>query len=60
MIPAVILECASRGLGFYIYQSPQEIIYDEHLAKSLTEKYSTVSQHMDQLIHDTNAQIKAL
>lgn len=58
--PAVILECASRGLGFYTYQSSQEIIYQEYLAKSLAEKYSTLSQHMDQLIHDANAQIKTL
>lgn len=58
--PAVIMEVASRGLGFSTYQSSQEIIYQEHLAKSLTEKYSTLGQQMDQLIHDANAQIKAL
>jgi xylose isomerase len=54
------MECASRGLGFYSYQASQEIIYQEHLAKSLTEKYATLSQQMDQLIHDANAQIKTL
>jgi hypothetical protein len=58
--PTIIMECASRGLGFYTYQSSQEIIYQEHLAKSLTEKYTSLSQQMDQLIHDANAQIKAL
>jgi hypothetical protein len=35
-------------------------IYQDHLAKSLTEKYATLNQHMDQLIHDANSQIKAL
>lgn len=58
--PTIIMECASRGLSFYTYQSSQEIIYQEHLAKSLTEKYTVLSQQMDQLIHDANAQIKAL
>jgi xylose isomerase len=54
------MECASRGLSFYSYQSSQEIIYQEHLAKSLTEKYTNLNQQMDQLIHDANAQIKSL
>lgn len=58
--PTVIMECASRGLAFHSYQTSQEIIYQEHLAKGLTEKYNTLSQQMDQLIHDANAQIKAL
>ncbi|KAH7085724.1 RXT2-like protein [Paraphoma chrysanthemicola] len=58
--PAIIMECASRGLAFHSYQTAQEIIYQEHLAKGLNEKYHTLSQQMDQLIHDANSQIKAL
>lgn len=58
--PTIIMECASRGLAFYSYQASQEIIYQEHLAKSLTEKYSNLSQQMDQLINDANSQIKVL
>ena len=58
--PTIILECASRSLAFHSYQTSQEIIYQEHLAKGLTEKYNTLNQQMDQLIHDANAQIKAL
>ena len=54
------MECASRALAFHSYQTSQEIIYQEHLAKGLTDKYDTLSQQMDQLIHDANAQIKAL
>ncbi|KAF2267031.1 hypothetical protein CC78DRAFT_531116 [Lojkania enalia] len=54
------MECASRGLQFYSYQASQEIIYQEHLARSLTEKYANLSQQMDQLIYDANAQIKTL
>lgn len=53
------MECASRGLAFHSYQTSQEIVYQEHLAKGLTEKYNVLSQQMDQLIHDANAQIKA-
>ena len=58
--PSTIMECATRGLAFYSYQASQEVIYQEHLAKSLKEKYGSLSQSMDQLIHDANAQIKAL
>ncbi|KAF1968619.1 hypothetical protein BU23DRAFT_479677 [Bimuria novae-zelandiae CBS 107.79] len=54
------MECASRGLAFYSYQSSQEVIYQEHLAKALTEKYTSLSQDMDQLVHDANARITAL
>lgn len=54
------MECASRGLAFHSYQTSQEIIYQEHLAKGLTEKYNILSQQMDQLIHDANSQIKTL
>ncbi|KAL5114662.1 hypothetical protein ACEQ8H_007456 [Pleosporales sp. CAS-2024a] len=58
--PTIIMECASRGLAFHSYQTCQEVIYQEHLAKGLTEKYDTLSQQMDQLIHEANAQIKAM
>ncbi|KAI4611037.1 uncharacterized protein J4E87_010640 [Alternaria ethzedia] len=58
--PTIIMECASRGLAFHSYQTSQEIIYQEHLAKGLTGKYDTLSQQMDQLVHDANSQIKAL
>lgn len=58
--PSIIIECAGRGLSFYTYQASQEIIYQQHLAKGLTEKYTSLSQQMEQLIHDANAQIKVL
>jgi hypothetical protein len=54
------MECASRGLAFHSYQTSQEIIYQEHLAKNLTDKFNTLSQQMDQIIHEANSQIKAL
>lgn len=58
--PTIVMECASRGLAFHSYQTSQEIVYQEHLAKGLSEKYNTLSQQMDQIIHDANAQIKFL
>lgn len=58
--PAIIMECASRSLAFHSYQTSQEIIYQEYLAKGLTEKYDVLSQQMDQLILDANTQIKLL
>ncbi|ORY13512.1 hypothetical protein BCR34DRAFT_441527, partial [Clohesyomyces aquaticus] len=58
--PTIIMECASRGLAFYSYQASQEIVYQEHSVKKITERYASLSQQIDQLIHDANAQIKAL
>ncbi|KAF1956115.1 hypothetical protein CC80DRAFT_445752 [Byssothecium circinans] len=58
--PAAIMECASKGLAFWSYQATQEILYQDQLAKSLTEKYTSLNQQMDQLINDANAQIKIL
>lgn len=58
--PSIIMDCASRGLAFYSYQASQEIIYQEHLAKSLTEKFAGLNQQMDTLINDANSQIKGL
>ncbi|TKA68538.1 hypothetical protein B0A49_06711, partial [Cryomyces minteri] len=58
--PGIIMECAGRGLAFYSYQTTQEIVYQEFLAKSLTEKYSTLSSQMDKIINDANAEITNL
>ncbi|KAH9845015.1 chiasma assembly [Teratosphaeria destructans] len=58
--PNIIMECASRGLSFYSYQTTQEIVYQEYLAKSLTDKYSSLSSQMDKVVHDANAEILSL
>ncbi|OCK86387.1 hypothetical protein K432DRAFT_284568 [Lepidopterella palustris CBS 459.81] len=58
--PNIIMECASRGLAFYSYQTSQEIVYQEYLAKTWTEKYQNLSNQMDKLILDANSEIKAL
>ena len=58
--PMAIMECASKALAFWSYQATQEIIYQDQLARSLTEKYTSLNQQMDQLINGANTQIKVL
>ncbi|EON61267.1 hypothetical protein W97_00480 [Coniosporium apollinis CBS 100218] len=58
--PGIIMECAGRGLAFYSYQCTQEIVYQEYLAKSLTDKYTSLSAHMNKIIHDANSEITGL
>ncbi|WPH04468.1 Hypothetical protein R9X50_00735900 [Acrodontium crateriforme] len=57
--PTVIMECAGRGLAFYTYQTTQEIVYQEFLTRSLTDKYSALSAQMDKVIHDANTEISS-
>ncbi|KAI1383602.1 uncharacterized protein F4822DRAFT_434715 [Hypoxylon trugodes] len=45
--PNIIIECANRGLSFWAYQVTQEVVYQEYLGKTLTEKYSDLSVHLD-------------
>lgn len=54
------MECATRGLAFHSYQASQEVHYQAHVTKTLTEKYEKLSQQMDQLIDDANVQIQVL
>ncbi|KAJ5756732.1 Zinc finger RING-type [Penicillium manginii] len=58
--PNTIMECAGRALGFWAYQSTQEIFYQEFLGKSLTEKYAGLSTQMDKVIHNANSEIATL
>ncbi|CAO1601304.1 hypothetical protein XANCAGTX0491_004971 [Xanthoria calcicola] len=58
--PSTIVECAGRGLAFWSYQSTQEIVYQEYLAKSLTDKYNKLGTQVDKIIHDANTEITNL
>ena len=74
--PNVIMECAGRALSFWAYQTTQEMfvhylksfqslsdyhsVYQEYLAKNLTEKYATINGQMDKIIHDANSEISSL
>ncbi|KAI1852474.1 hypothetical protein JX265_011108 [Neoarthrinium moseri] len=58
--PNVIIECASRALSFWAYQTTQEVVYQEYLGKTLTEKYTNLSVHLDKVINEANSQITSL
>lgn len=58
--PSVILEVCGRGLAFWNYQVTQEVVYQEHIAKSLTEKYANLSTQLDKVIHEANSEISRL
>ncbi|KAL1303522.1 hypothetical protein AAFC00_006897 [Neodothiora populina] len=58
--PGLIMECASRGLAFFQYQTTQEIMYQDYMAKSLTDKYAALSAQMDSVINEANAEITSL
>ncbi|KAI1499405.1 hypothetical protein F5X99DRAFT_430784 [Biscogniauxia marginata] len=58
--PNVIIECASRALSFWAYQTTQEVIYQEYLVKSFTDKYSNLNVQLDKVINDANAEITSL
>jgi len=55
--PNVIMECASRALAFWTYQATQEIVYQEYLAKNLTDKYTSLNSQMDKVVNDANNEI---
>ncbi|OJJ44955.1 hypothetical protein ASPZODRAFT_657237 [Penicilliopsis zonata CBS 506.65] len=58
--PNTIIECASRALLFWSYQTTQEICYQEFLGKTLTEKYANLNQNMDKAVHDSSSEIASL
>ncbi|KAJ5330433.1 hypothetical protein N7476_000216 [Penicillium atrosanguineum] len=58
--PNTIMECTGRALGFWAYQSTQEIFYQDFLGKSLTEKYSNLNTQMDKVIHNANSEMSVL
>ncbi|KAI9794439.1 MAG: hypothetical protein M1816_005509 [Peltula sp. TS41687] len=58
--PTIIVECASRGLSFWSYQSTQEIIYQEYLARTLREKHESLKSDMDKFTRDANSEIGEL
>ncbi|KAI1456622.1 hypothetical protein F4805DRAFT_475763 [Annulohypoxylon moriforme] len=58
--PNIIIECASRALSFWAYQATQEVVYQEHLSKALTEKYSNLNVHLDKVINEANFEINSM
>ncbi|KAJ9628057.1 hypothetical protein H2203_003279 [Taxawa tesnikishii (nom. ined.)] len=62
--PTIIMECASRGMNFFQYQTTQEMwaaeMYQDYMAKNFTEKYATLSTQLDNVISDANSEIMGL
>lgn len=76
LTPSTIMECAGRGLAFWSYQSTQEMyaaskgaviiwltpcsVYQEYLAKTLTDKYGNLNVQVDKIVNDANAELELL
>ncbi|PFH55003.1 hypothetical protein XA68_11107 [Ophiocordyceps unilateralis] len=58
--PNIIMECAGRALGFWAYQTTQEISYQEFLYNTLMEKYSSLRVQLEQMTDDANVEIERL
>ena len=70
------MECAGRGVAFWVYQTTQEMyvslffearvqphntsIYQEYVAKSLTEKTNGLNHEVEHLVNKANAEIDML
>ncbi|KAG8673415.1 hypothetical protein FPOAC2_06858 [Fusarium poae] len=58
--PNVIMECAGRALSFWAYQTTQNICYQQHLYRTLTEKYSSLGIRLEKTVSDANTEIEGL
>ncbi|GAB7346314.1 hypothetical protein MBLNU457_5034t1 [Dothideomycetes sp. NU457] len=58
--PAVIMECASRGMAFFQYQITQELVYQEHMTRALTERYTQLNTQLDNIRNEANTEINDL
>ncbi|KAH6607927.1 hypothetical protein Trco_004240 [Trichoderma cornu-damae] len=55
--PNIIMECAGRAISFWAYQTTQNLHYQQHLYKTLSEKYSTLWARFERLYRDADAEI---
>jgi E3 ubiquitin-protein ligase CCNP1IP1 len=58
--PNIIMECAGRALGFWAYQTIQDIYYQQFLYKTISEKYSNLHVQLDKTVNDANSEIEGL
>ncbi|KAL6691157.1 hypothetical protein J3F84DRAFT_387720 [Trichoderma pleuroticola] len=54
------MECAGRAVDFWAYQITQNLHYQQHLCKTLQEKYSDLWARCDQITRDSDAKINGL
>ncbi|EHK15810.1 uncharacterized protein TRIVIDRAFT_135786, partial [Trichoderma virens Gv29-8] len=58
--PNTVMECAGRAISFWAYQTTQNLYYQQHLYRSLSEKYSELWARCDQIARDAEARINGL
>ncbi|KAK9328208.1 hypothetical protein V1520DRAFT_281903 [Lipomyces starkeyi] len=58
--PAIISEISTRALSFWSYQYSQELLYQEFIVKSLSEKIDQVVQDRDRIARAADADIDSL
>ena len=52
--------CGSPTIVAIIDQLKYSSVYQEYLAKTLTDKYSTLNGQMDKVLHDANSELNIL
>ncbi|KAI9006116.1 hypothetical protein BC832DRAFT_620961 [Gaertneriomyces semiglobifer] len=58
--PEVIIEIASRGLSFWVYQTTQEAYFQEMIYKSLGDKYAQLERQIQNIVREANTEIQGL
>ncbi|ROW09558.1 hypothetical protein VMCG_02306 [Cytospora schulzeri] len=58
--PEAIMECAGRALSFWSYQMTQDLIWESHRCKVLTNRYTDLNSSLDNIINDANSQLTSL
>ncbi|KOS20688.1 NEDD8-activating enzyme E1 regulatory subunit [Escovopsis weberi] len=58
--PGIVMECARRALNFWGFQTTQNLFYQQHLQKGLTERYVALGTRLDQTVSEANSEIETL
>ncbi|KAI9832214.1 MAG: hypothetical protein M1826_002218 [Phylliscum demangeonii] len=51
------MECASRAIAFWTYQTTQEIVYQEFLARKLQGNFDDARSNMEKIVRDAGSEI---
>lgn len=54
------MECAGRALSFWAYQTTQDIYYQQHLYRVLSEKFSSLNLHLEKTSNEAKSDIENL
>lgn len=58
--PNIIMECAGRALSFWAYQTTQDIYFQQHLYKTMSDKFSSLRIEFDKAVNEANSDIEGL